>query len=80
MPEPDDEDPQADEPDRDFPVQTQDRFSIKGRELSFADFVAETMRGVAEREPLDAQPQPAAQPFELIWGARRPADWIEPEE
>lgn len=53
-------------------VSESDRFAIKGRELSLTDFIESTMDTVEDREPVDSNPQPAPQEWEIIWAARRP--------
>lgn len=67
------------EPDGDAPaegprdVNPADRFTLAGKTLDLADLVRSSMGDLAERTPVDPEPQPEAQPFSVIWGARRPA-------
>ena len=53
-------------------VSDNDRFVIGGRELSLAEFIQSTMEAIAEREPVDHEPQPPPQEWDIMWAARRP--------
>ena len=48
------------------------KFSVAGRALDFDAFVAETAGPLAERPRHRPVQQPAPQPKDIIWQARRP--------
>ena len=49
------------------------KFSVAGRALDFDAFVAETAGPLAERPRHRPVQQPAPQPKDIVWQARRPA-------
>jgi len=53
-------------------VNPADRFTLGGKPLDLGEIVAASMGDLADRTPVAAEPQPDAQPFSTIWGARRP--------
>ena len=62
------------DPDEVVPVDVSDtdRFAINGRDLPLADFIASTMSAIPEREPVDTEPPPSPQEWDIIWATRRP--------
>lgn len=66
------EDAEAEEPDRDFPISSNARFTIGGKPVVLDDFIDITTGDVANRPAVEPQPQPAPLPKQVIWHARRP--------
>ncbi len=50
------------------------RFTIGGKPVELDDFIDITTGDLANRPAVEAQPQPAPMPKEVIWNARRPVD------
>ncbi len=48
------------------------RFTISGKPLALDDFIDITTGDIANRPPVEPQPQPAPMPKQVIWNARRP--------
>ena len=68
--EPDDSDGQE---DPNWPInRAAAKFSVAGRDLDFDAFVAETAGPLAERPRHRPVQQPAPQPKDIVWQARRP--------
>lgn len=60
--------------DPDWPINREAaKFSVDGRDLDFESFIAETAASLAERPPHRPVQQPAPQPKDIIWQARKPA-------
>ena len=57
-------------------ISTNDSFSVSGRDFNFNDFVEAIMNGISDKVPVDVQPQPDPQPWDIIWAARRPSKSI----
>lgn len=66
------EDAEAEQPDRDFPISSNARFTIGGKPVVLDDFIDITTGDVANRPVVEPQPQPAPMPKEVIWNSRRP--------
>lgn len=62
----------SDEQTKPVDIAPNDRFSVNGRPLPFAEFVEACMRSFAAREPIEPEPQRQPQPWEVIWTSRRP--------
>ncbi len=62
------------DPDHEAPIDVSesDRFAIRGRDVTFSDFIQSTMSPISEREPIPPEPQPSPQEWDIIWAARRP--------
>ncbi len=69
---PSEEDAESEEPDRDFPISSNARFTIGGKPLVLDDFIDITTGDVANRPTVEPRPQPAPLPKQVIWNARRP--------
>lgn len=65
---------EPEEPDRDFPISPNARFTIGGKPLALDDFIDITTGDIAHRPVVEPQPQPAPMPKQVIWNARRPLD------
>ena len=71
-------DAEADGPDeqsetgREFLISPSARFTIGGKPLVLDDFIDITTGDIANRPPVEPQPQPAPMPKQVIWNARRP--------
>ena len=52
-------------------VSPEDHFFLNGRPLAFDLFVIESMRRIADRDPIEPQPQPTPAPKDVIWASRR---------
>ena len=79
MPDQEQEVPEVDEelseePDREFPISSNARFTIGGKPLVLDDFIDITTGDVANRPRVEPQPQPAPLPKEVVWNARRPME------
>ena len=70
---PADEDAESEEPDRDFPISENARFTIGGTPVVLDDFIDITTGDVANRPRVEPKPQPEPLPKDVIWNARRPA-------
>ncbi len=70
---PADEDAESEEPDRDFPISENARFTIGGKPVVLDDFIDITTGDLASRPRVEPQPQPEPLPKQVIWNARRPA-------
>ena len=64
----------SEEPDRDFPISSNARFTIGGKPVVLDDFIDITTGDVANRPPIEPQPQPEPLPKDVIWNARRPIE------
>ena len=79
-PDPVDDEPTDGEPDSEseldqptpVDISETDRFSINGRELTFAEFVQNTMDAIPSREPTEPESPPPPAEWNIIWAARRP--------
>ena len=71
---PQDEDAESEEPDRDFPISSNARFTIGGKPVVLDDFIDITTGDVASRPKVEPRPQPAPLPKQVIWNARRPLE------
>lgn len=71
---PEDEEAESEEPDRDFPISVNARFTIGGKPLVLDDFIDITTGDVSHRPRVEPRPQPEPLPKEVIWNARRPVD------
>ncbi|PZC41660.1 MAG: hypothetical protein DK306_002516 [Chloroflexi bacterium] len=60
--------------EREPDISDADRFTINGKPLPFADWVASVMGPIAPREPSAPQPQPAPAAREIVWMSRRPVE------
>ncbi|MDE2967590.1 MAG: hypothetical protein OXS30_08945 [Chloroflexota bacterium] len=79
MPDPEQDTPEVEEgksqePDRDFPISSNARFTIGGKPLALEDFIDITTGDVASRPRVEPQPQPEPLPKQVIWNARRPVE------
>lgn len=68
------QDDDSEEPDRNFPISSQARFTIGGKPLALEDFIDITTGDLASRPKVQPQPQPQPLPKDVIWNARRPLD------
>lgn len=71
---PQDEQAEPEQPDRDFPISSNARFTISGKPLVLNDFIDITTGDVANRPRVEPRPQPAPSPKQVIWNARRPIE------
>ena len=71
---PDVDDEDSEEPDRDFPISENARFTIGGKPVALDDFIDITTGDVANRPRVEPQPQPQPLPKEVIWNARWPVE------
>ena len=71
---PPDEDVESEEPDRDFPISSNARFTIGGKPVVLDDFIDITTGDIASRPMVEPQSQPSPLPKEVIWNARRPVE------
>ena len=62
----------GEEPDRDFPISSNARFSVRGKAMPLDDFIDAAMGKLADREPVEPEPQPAPQTKAVVWASRRP--------
>lgn len=62
----------SEEPDRNFPISENARFTIGGKPLVLDDFIDITTGDLASRPRVEPQPQPEPLPKQVIWNARRP--------
>ncbi len=70
-------DPEAEEEDTGpLPgdVNPDDRFARSGKPVELADLIRASMGDLAQRTPVDQEPQPEPAPHAAIWRARRPVD------
>ncbi len=70
-------DPEAEEEDTGpFPgdVNPDDRFARSGKPVELADLIRSSMGDLAQRTPVDQEPQPEPEPRAAIWRSRRPVD------
>ncbi|MYD53771.1 MAG: hypothetical protein F4W96_05635 [Chloroflexi bacterium] len=63
---------ESEEPDRNFPISENARFTIGGKPLVLDDFIDITTGDVSNRPRVEPQPQPEPLPKEVIWNSRRP--------
>jgi len=68
------EDEESEEPDRDFPISSNARFTIGGKPVVLDDFVDITTGDIANRPVVEPRPQPEPLPKQVIWNARRPLE------
>ena len=66
------EDAESEEPDRDFPISQNARFTIGGKPVVLDDFIDITTGDIANRPVVEPRPQPEPLPKDVIWNARRP--------
>lgn len=71
---PSEEDAESEEPDRDFPISSNARFTIGGKPLVLDDFVDITTGDIANRPVVEPQAQPGPLPKQVVWNARRPVE------
>ena len=64
----------SEEPDRNFPISENARFTIGGKPLVLDDFIDITTGDISNRPRAEPQPQPGPLPKEVIWNARRPVE------
>ncbi len=64
----------SEEPDREFPISSNARFTIGGKPVVLDDFIDITTGDVANRPVVEPQPQPAPLPKQVVWNARRPVE------
>ena len=60
--------------EREANISEADRFTINGKPLPFAEWVASVMGPIAPREPPQPQPQPGPVAAEVVWMSRRPVE------
>jgi hypothetical protein len=65
---------ESEEPDRDFPISSNARFTIGGKPVVLDDFIDITTGDIANRPVVELQPQPEAMPKQVVWNARRPIE------
>ncbi len=68
------EEAETEQPDRDFPISSNARFTIGGKPVVLDDFIDITTGDVSNRPVVDPQPQPAPMPKDVIWNSRRPVE------
>ncbi len=64
----------AEQPDRDFPISSNARFTIGGKPVVLDDFIDITTGDIAKRPVVEPQPQTAPMPKQVIWNSRRPIE------
>ena len=64
----------AEQPDRDFPISSNARFTIGGKPVVLDDFIDITTSDIANRPVVEPQPQTAPMPKQVIWNSRRPIE------
>ena len=72
--DPEDEEAGSEEPDRNFPISENARFTIGGKPVVLDDFIDITTGDIASRPVVEPQPQPGPLPKQVIWNARRPVE------
>ena len=65
---------ESEEPDRNFPISENARFTISGKPLVLDDFIDITTGDIANRPRVEPKPQPEPLPKDVIWNARRPIE------
>ncbi len=58
--------------DRTEPIGPRARFTIGGKPLPLDDFISATTGALANRGPVEPEPQPPPQPKSIVWASRRP--------
>ena len=64
----------AEQPDREFPISSNARFTIGGKPVVLDDFIDITTGDIAKRPVVEPQPQTAPMPKQVIWNSRRPIE------